>query len=275
MNLRLTSIILTLAIFGGAAAANAQYFGRNKVQYEDFDFKVKSTEHFDIYFYPEESAAVELAARMAERWYTRISTLLRHELSGRQPLVLYAAHPHFQQTNVVAGIGEGTGGVTESLKRRIVMPFAGGLAETDHVLGHELVHAFQYDMATRRDLEGNLVGPAVGALPLWFIEGMAEYLSLGPIDPNTAMWVRDASARDKMPTVDQLDDPDFFPYRYGHAFWAYVAGRWGDEAVGDMLRATGPQGRIEDAMEAVLGLDEETFSTEWHEATRRTYAPFF
>src|SRR5688572_16085247 len=219
MNFRLTSIILTFAIFGGAAAADAQYFGRNKVQYEDFDFKVKSTQHFDIYFYPEEEAAVELAARMAERWYARLSKLLRHELSGRQPLILYAAPPHFRQTNALSGeVGEGTGGVTEMFKRRIILPFAGGLAETDHVLGHELVHAFQFDIATERDLEGNQVGPAVMQLPLWFIEGMAEYLSLGSVDANTAMWVRDATAREKMPTVDKLDDPDFFPYRYGHAF---------------------------------------------------------
>ncbi len=257
------------------ASSEAQYFGRNKVLYEKFDFKVLNTEHFDIYYYPEEEAAVRLAARLAERWYTRLSKVLRHELSGRQPVILYAAHPHFQQTNVLSGeIGEGTGGVTEMFKRRIVLPFAGGLAETDHVLGHELVHAFQFDIAARRDAEGNQSGPGVMRLPLWFIEGMAEYLSLGSIDANTAMWVRDASAREKMPSIDKLDDPDFFPYRYGHAFWAYVAGRWGDEAVGDMLRATGPQGDISHAISSVLGVDEDTLTRDWHEATRRTYAPF-
>jgi hypothetical protein len=53
--------------------ANAQYFGRNKVEYEKFDFKVMKTEHFDIYYYPEEENAVKYAARMAERWYTRHS----------------------------------------------------------------------------------------------------------------------------------------------------------------------------------------------------------
>jgi Tol biopolymer transport system component len=272
--------VRSVAVFAFALAlalpAHAQYFGRNKVVYEQFDFKVLATDHFDIYYYPEEEAAVQLAARMAERWYVRLSKLLRHELSGRQPLILYAAHPHFQQTNTLAGeVGEGTGGVTEMFKRRIVLPFAGGLAETDHVLGHELVHAFQFDMATRRDAQGNLAGPAVMMLPLWFIEGMAEYLSIGSVDANTAMWIRDASSRDKMPNVDKLDDPNFFPYRYGHAFWAYVAGRWGDAAVGDMLRATGPQGDIEGAMKTVLGVDEDTLTREWHDATRRTYAPFF
>ena len=259
-----------------ATPANAQYFGQNRVQYEKFDFKVLKTEHFDIYYYPEEEGAVRLAARMAERWYARLSSLLNHELRSRQPLILYAAHPHFRQTNAIGGDpGEGTGGVTESLKRRVVMPFAGGMAETDHVLGHELVHAFQYDMAASQDSEGSVAGSGLNALPLWFVEGMAEYLSIGPVDANTAMWVREASSREKMPTIARLDDPDFFPYRYGHAFWAYVTGRWGDEAVGEMLRATGPQGDIRGAMETVLGITEETFNTDWHAETRKTFAPFF
>src|SRR5919112_6311645 len=92
----------------------AQYFGRNKVQYQSFDFRILPTEHFDLYYYPEERGAAELAARMAERWYTRLSAVLNHQLSGRQPLILYATQSQFQQTNVVQGIGEGTGGVTEA-----------------------------------------------------------------------------------------------------------------------------------------------------------------
>src|SRR5687767_9017504 len=201
----LTVVLAALALLGLADPSSAQYFGRNKVQYERFDFKVLATEHFDIYYYPEEEAAVRLAARMAERWHARLTRLLQHELRGRQPLILYAAHPHFQQTNILGDIGEGTGGVTESNRRRVILPFAGGLAETDHVLGHELVHAFQYDMAAQTDLQGRPVGPGLQALPLWFIEGMAEYLSIGPIDANTAMWVREAASRNAMPTIDKLD----------------------------------------------------------------------
>ena len=274
MHARYATLMVVFCLL--ASSASAQYFGRNKVQYEQFDFKVLATEHFDIYFYPEEEVAVRLAAQMAERWYARLSKLLNHELNGRQPLILYAAHPHFQQTNVLSGeIGEGTGGVTESGKRRVILPFAGGLAETDHVLGHELVHAFQYDLAAQTDLQGRPTGPGLQALPLWFIEGMAEYLSIGPVDANTAMWVREASFRNAMPTVDRLDDPDFFPYRYGHAFWAYVAGRWGDRVVGEMLRATGPEGNIDAAISLVLGVDKETLTTEWHEATRKAFAATF
>ena len=130
-----------------APDALAQYFGRNKVRYASFDFQILKTEHFDIYYNAGEAEAVEYAGRMMERWYSRLSRLLDHELRRRQPLILYSAHPQFEQTNAISGeLSEATGGVTEIFKRRIVLPFAGPLAETDHVLGHELVHAFQFSI---------------------------------------------------------------------------------------------------------------------------------
>src|SRR5262245_53461754 len=77
----------------GAAPAHAQYFVQNKVQYEHFNFKVLKTPHFDIYFYPAEEDAAKEVSRMAERWYTRLSHVLDHDLSSRQPIILYASHP--------------------------------------------------------------------------------------------------------------------------------------------------------------------------------------
>jgi Tol biopolymer transport system component len=253
-----------LLLVGATTPASAQYFGQNKVQYRTFDFQVLKTEHFDIYYYPEAETAAREAARMAERWYARLSRVLDHQLSTRQPLILYASHPHFEQTNVIEGmLGEGTGGVTEGLRRRIVMPVGGGPAETDHVLGHELVHAFQYD----------ILGPAIN-LPLWVIEGMAEYLSIGSRDPHTAVWIRDAALQERLPAIADLDRREYFPYRFGHAFWAYIGGRFGDRAVADILHTAGgprtPAGGGRAAgdpiaiIEQVLGVDDEELSEAWH-----------
>ena len=178
------SVMLALGVTLTWSIAEAQYFGRNKVQYRQFTFEVLKTEHFDIYFYPQERDAAGHAARMAERWYSRLSRLLGQDLRGRQPVILYASHPDFEQTNAISGmIDEGIGGVTEALKRRVILPLGGTLAETDHVLGHELVHAFQYDVASRGTRQPR--GSSLERLPLWFIEGMAEYLSIGPVDPHT------------------------------------------------------------------------------------------
>src|SRR5215218_1536570 len=263
--------------------ASAQYFGRNKVQYKKLDFQVLKTEHFDIYYYPEEREGIDIAAGMAERWRSRLGQLLSHDLSGRQPLVLYASHPDFEQTNTIQGeLGEGTGGVTEPVRRRIVLPLGGPLADTDHVLGHELVHAYQFDIT--RNPNGPPGETGANRLPLWFIEGMAEYLSLGPVDPNTTMWLRDAirptddKNRDKkrvdnLPSIEDLDKGQYFPYRWGQAFWAYVAGRFGDEVIAQMLATAAAAGDTNVAIEKVLGVKTKELSDDWQAAIRRAYQP--
>src|SRR2546427_13188731 len=254
-------------------SASAQYFGRNKVQYKTFDFKVLKMPHFDVYYYDSEREAAEQASRMAERWYARLSRIMNHELGGRQPLILYASHPDFEQTNAIQGeLGEGTGGVTEVLKRRIVLPLGGSLSETDHVIGHELVHAFQYDI-TGQGLGVNFRLPGAARLPLWFIEGMAEYLSIGPVDPNTAMWLRDAAEHHKLPSMRQLYDPRYFPYRYGQAFWAFLAGRYGESIVGDVLRTAGRTGDAELTLAQVTGVKADSLVKEWHHEIEAAYQP--
>ena len=255
---RCVAVVSLLAVLAGAGAAEAQSFGRNKVRYDRLDFRVLQTDHFDIYYYAEEEQATRHAARMAERWYARFSQLLEHTFTERQPLVLYASHSHFSQTNVTPSTpGEGVGGLTERTRSRIAMPFAAGLGETDHVLGHEIAHAFQIDIAKRAKQDAF-------TLPGWFIEGMAEYLSLGPHNRHTMMWLRDAALHDTLPTLDQLDEARYFPYRYGHAVWSFLTARHGDAIFGQMLRSR-VRGVIE-RLEAVTGADRMLLTREWHES---------
>ena len=180
-----------------------QYFGRNKVQYDDFDFEVLSTPHFDIHYYPEAGVVVEDVSRMAERWYERYARLFQHEFESPKPLVLYADHPDFQQTNTLQDfLGESTGGVTESLKNRVIMPMTGSYQDTDHVLGHELVHAFQYNIAQSRQGNGMM---GLSRLPGWLVEGMAEYLSVGSGRPPHRHVAPGRRPKRRYP-LDQADD---------------------------------------------------------------------
>lgn len=256
-----------------AADARAQYFGRNKVQYRTFQFQVLKTDHFDLYYYPEEAESAQIVGRLAERWRARLGRFFEHELRGRQSVILYAAAAHFRQTNAVEGLlGEGTGGVTEALRRRIVLPMGGSLADTDHVLGHELVHAYQFDMTgnTERLSDGSF--PAILTFPLWFVEGMAEYVSLGSVDAQTAMWVRDGVLSEKLPRVQDLEKPEYFPYRWGHAFWAYVGGKWGDRWVASLLRSSAnPRGDLT-GFALQLGTTPEELNRGWHMAMQEATA---
>ncbi|HUF46378.1 MAG TPA: hypothetical protein VMM93_01120 [Vicinamibacterales bacterium] len=265
---------LGLVLLGAAAPADAQYFGRNKVQYRAFDFEVLKTEHFDVYYYAEEAEAAAIVSRMAERWYDRLSRFFLHELRGRQVLILYAVPSHFRQTNAIEGlIGEGTGGVTEAIKRRVVLPMSGSLSDTDHVLGHELVHAFQFDLTGEQTRDAASFAPEILTFPLWFVEGMAEYLSLGPIDSQTSMWLRDAALGERLPHLRDLDKPQYFPYRWGHAFWAFIGAKYGDRAVASLIRSAANPRYDLPGLARQLGTDPDSLTAEWHEAiVRSTHA---
>ena len=259
MGIRAIGIGLAVLLVSARPAA-AQYFGPNKVQYETFDFQVLRTEHFDIHYYVAEQEAALAAAAMAERWYTRLSRALDHTLSERTPIVLYASPPHFRQTTVLPGmLPEGVGGFTDHQKGRVVLPFAPALGETDHVLGHELVHAFQRDILQQ-------AGRSM-ALPLWFMEGMAEFLTLGGLDTNTTMWVRDAVDADRLPRIRELQDPKWFPYRFGHALWAFLADQFGEDIAGRALASKANGGAI-GRLVTVTGVRESQLTTRWHAAMR-------
>jgi Tol biopolymer transport system component len=275
MRRTLPALLVCLALLPlGPGVAHAQYFGQNKVQYQAFAWQIIQTEHFDVYYYAIERSAALDAARMAERAYGRLSRILQHHWIERKPLLLYASQSDFQQTNAIPeDLGEGTGGVTEPFKHRMVMPFTGSYADFEHVLQHEMVHAFQFDVFSR-----GRPGAGIEAImrinpPLWFMEGMAEYLSIGPVDPHTAMWLRDAAVEGKLPTIEELTyDPRIFPYRFGHAIWAYVGQRWGDETIGAILQAT-MAGSIEQAFRRVLGESLDQLSDDWRDAVQTMYLP--
>src|SRR5690606_5560819 len=139
---------------------------------KNFKYDALHTPNFEIYHYLKNDTFINEIAEWPEEWYAMHQAVFRDTFEQRNPLILYSTHADFQQTTAISGmIGTTTGGVTESLKNRVVMPIAPTLAQTDHVLGHELVHAFQFHRLLNKD---SIRGSSLNNIPLWMIEGMAE-----------------------------------------------------------------------------------------------------
>jgi Tol biopolymer transport system component len=268
-------VALALAALAAAAPLPAQsYFGKNQVQYDRFDWKVIETEHFMVHYYPVEEEAARDAARMAERAYGRLSRIFQHEFREKKPIILFSSRMDFAQNNVTGDLGEGTGGVTDALRHRIIMPFTGDYGSFEQILTHEMVHEFQYDIFARGKAGAGLQTLAQVNPPLWFAEGMAEYLSIGPVDPHAATVMRDAALNGRIPNIEQLTvRPDLFnPYDVGQALWSYIGQRWGDETIGAIMLAT-PNVGVERAFRRETGKSLEDLGDEWKEAMQVQHLP--
>lgn len=266
------TILCGFALFATSTTeVSAQYFGQNKMRYKRLDFKVYDTPHFNIYYYLENERMMNWLAKESEVWYEMHQQVFQDTFVRKNPIVFYNNHPEFQQTTTVQGeIGASTGGVTEAFKQRVVMPVMLLNHQTRHVLGHELVHAFQFRVLMEGSDSTRLEN--IANLPLWMVEGMAEYFSIGKKDAFTSMWMRDAYARNDFPSLRQLTEQSYqyFPYRYGQSFLAFIGATYGDTVIMPMFIETAKYG-YEMGMRRVFGYDAQTISTLWKNSMESTY----
>lgn len=250
-----TTLLLGPGLVG---TADAQ-FGRNRVQYDQFKWRELNTPHFQILYYPEEEEAVRDAARIAERSYTYLSQALRVDFKDRIPVLLYADHKDFEQTNATQTPDESTQGVTESLKQRMILPLMPSMEEFAHVFTHELVHAFQYNLLG----VGQSLNPMQWSPPLWMMEGLAEYLSIG-MDANTEIWVKDLVREDDYPTMMQMENVfDQRVYRLGQALYYFLGDRYGIESVRRFFKQTIQRHDWIGALAEVYSKSPKEMSAEW------------
>ncbi|MGH7653902.1 MAG: hypothetical protein ACREN6_04500 [Gemmatimonadaceae bacterium] len=271
----LSAAVFAGALLFGASVAGAQgYYGQNQVQYQQFDWRVLRTEHFDVHYYPQEAAGAKIAARMAERSYARLSRVLNYTFKERKPIVIFASRGDFAQSNVFGDLGEGTGGVTDFLHQSATFFLEMDLSETEHVMTHEMVHQFQYDVFSRGHAGNGIESLAQTQPPGWYMEGMAEYLSIGPNHPADEAIIRDAALNGNLPAIKATENGpvQYLDYRFGESFWRFIGQRWGDEIIGEILASTPTLG-IDRAFKRHTGFDLSELNDEWKETMQTTYLP--
>jgi Haemolysin secretion/activation protein ShlB/FhaC/HecB/WD40-like Beta Propeller Repeat len=226
----------------------------------------------DLYYYPAEAELAPAALAYAEESYDTLSVQFGHDVASRIPLVVYASHTDFEQTNILPFTPpEGLLGVTDFLKRRVSLPFQGNFAEFRHTLRHEMVHVFQIDL----DAESYHEAPRSSRinLPLWWTEGLAELWSGGQ-DARDEMVMRDLTLSGRLPQFQQLAYAmGGIVYPIGGQIHRWLADTYGDWRVALMYKELNRHDTFEHAVEAVYGRTLDQLSEEFQLAMRRAYYP--
>jgi len=267
-------LLLTLLfLFFTAKAFGQYYFEKNKVQYTNFKWQVLTTDHFSIYFFPEEKEMAEIAANYAEESYRFLENKFNHHIKKKLPLVIYSSPNYFEQTNIIPTLlPENVGGFTEFFKGRMVIPFDGSYFRFRRVIRHELVHAFlmqklPYVMKAHRRY--NFSG-----LPLWVQEGLAEHWS-GEWDSEADMMMRDLVISGKFIKLEDIYQVygSYLMYKIGEAFLDFVEKEYGDDKIGMILENYWKGDSFREVFQLTFHKNLEKVWAEWEYVLKKKYFP--
>lgn len=270
--LRLVCVALPLLV---AAPALAQYDyrlgGKNKVRYDTFDWKVYETPHFRISYYDRVEPTLPRVASFAESAYDELARKLNFQILEPIPMLTYATHAEFEQTNVIVGfIPEGVGAFATPVRNRMVLPVDLSDADLQALIQHELVHIFQYEIL----YQGKVRRALYRRPPLWFMEGMASYLAFDESARERA-YMRDAALADRIPSIAQPPG-GYMAYRYGHKVFEFIESEWGEDGLREFIFSFRNTlgGRVAGPFAETFNMDAEDFDAAFRSWLRRHYGQF-
>ena len=248
------------------------YFGKNKIRYDDFKWRIYTTDHFEIYYYPEIEQHLERVTSYAESAYQQVSADLKHDLAFKVPIILYKTQSEFQQQNIEPSeLPEGVLAFAEPFRDRMVLPIDEPSDALYRLVTHELTHIFEFDIIPRSLLRRGL--------PLWVDEGLADYMT-GYWNPFDLMTVRDAAISDNIPAMSDFQVEAFaagrLPYNLGHAAFEFIESKWGKEGLRQFLFALRKAviGGGESAYEEAFRLKAEEFDEQFEKYLKDRFKPF-
>ncbi len=275
---RFVGVMAALAVVSFGTPLHAQtpfvpYFGKNQIRYDTFRWHIYTTDHFEIYYYPETEQHLERVASYAESAYQQISADLKHDLAFKVPLIVFKTSSEFQEQNVVPGAAqEGVGAFAEPYRDRMVLPIDEPPDLLYRLIVHELTHIFEFDIIPQ--------GLIRRSVPLWVNEGLSDYMT-GAWRPIDLMTIRDAAVADIVPKMTDLEGYGGFSnprliYNLGHAVFEFIESKWGKEGLRQYLFSLRKSviGGGEDAYEEAFHLKPEEFDQQFEKYLKDRFKPF-
>ena len=258
-----------------AEAQFVPYYGKNKITYDTFNWRVYRSPHFEVYYYPEFEQHLARIVSYAESAYQKVSGDLKHEIGSPIPLILYKTHSDFEQTNLYPDfLPEGVEAFAEPIRDRMVMPIDLPPDRLQGLITHELTHIFEFDLVPRTLLRRTV--------PLWVDEGLADY-ERGEWHPLDLMTLRDAAVTDQVPRLTRMasdygaySNPRLV-YNMGHAAFEFIEARYGKEGIRQFLytlRKNVVGGGMEDIYMQAFRVKPEQFDKDFEKWLKERFKPY-
>lgn len=242
-----------------------------------FSYKIFSTDDFDIY-YPDNKLEKILPQieQILEESFVQNTEYFDVKFDYKIPIFIYYGYQQFLQ-NTIVDVYEGTGGVTEAFKNRLLVPYTGSMKFLQHVIHHEFIHEVQFNILYSGVWKTPLLLKSI-FYPNWLLEGLAEYRSALYTKTLQEMLVRDMAVSNKLIPLEHLHNfahlkPHMVlpAYEESAKLMEFIETEYGRERLVSILKLYKNKFDANSVLSIALGLDLKKLQQKFFEEMKTYY----
>lgn len=220
---------LSLMVFTVGTAAKAQVsaveFGKNRVQYQKFNWKYYQTQNFNTYFSQDGLELGKYVAQVAEQELPSLEEFIEYGLQRRANVVVYNNFDEMQQSNIGLGMDwQQAGGVTKLVNNKMLVYFDANRNNLRRQVRQGIAQVLVQNVLFGDDLGEMAANQTLLDLPKWLTDGYIDYAA--------ETWSTDLDNQLKNAMLSG-DYNNFYQFAFekpllaGHAFWYYFGNKYG------------------------------------------------
>lgn len=246
-------------------------FGKNRVQYQQFDWNFYRFEKFDTYFYLGGQDLAAFVGQTAGDEIDELEKLFDYSTSGRIEFMIYNKLSDLKQSNI--GLSNesddyNAGGVTKIVGNKVLLYFDGDHKHFKEQLRYGVAQVIFNQLMYGGNIRDRLQSSVLLSLPEWYTQGLISYVSTGwTVQDDNRM--RDGVIDGRYSKFKNFisEDQEFA----GHSVWNYVFETYGSASVANMLYMTRINRNIESGFQFVLGLSLKSMNNNWIKYYEKKY----
>jgi hypothetical protein len=257
-----TTLALILLSFSQVRAQQSrENFGKNRIQYRQFDWVYLSGENFDVYYYDSRKAVAQEALEYLEGEFDRITDLIGYPPYFKTKVFLYNSLSDLRQSNV--GLNHNVfnvGGETEFIKPYVEVAHLGTAQEFKDELLFQISDLMINEMMFGGNLKDMFQSSILMNLPDWFVDGASLYVARG-WSMEMDDYLRQLMVARKARRATKLTGKE--AGLVGQSMWNFIAEKYGKSSVANILNYTRVTRNEEKSILITLGITLKQLIAEW------------
>ncbi len=265
-------IVMLFFINGKAQFYNGSQmsFGKNRVQYKEFFWTYYRFDNYDIYFYLGGKELALYTANFVDEHLDEIEDKLDTGIDDKIQFIVYNNLTDLKQSNIglINDQSYNTGGVTHIIGKKVFLYFDGNHDNFDRQIRSGIAQSIVNQLLYGSSIGSQIKNTSLFPFPAWYMNGLVSYVSE---DWNTEIdnWVKDGVLSGKFDKFNQLTGQE--ATYAGHAFWKYIAEKYGESSISNIIYMAKVSRRLESGFLYILGVSYKNLQTQAMEFYKELY----